>query len=128
MREVVKYLVRWKEFIAEHDSWKREEDLENTKEVVAEFEKKVNTEVRRQERLNMVEEKDFRRGELLGKYMAKRLYDWDDGRFENKYLSKLERNWKRWKRNNKMIWEEEASSFRVGTLKGREYQNYKCWT
>ena len=31
----------------EHDSWEREEDLENAKEVVAEFKKRVNTEVRR---------------------------------------------------------------------------------
>ena len=27
----------------------------------------------------MVEEKDFRRRELLGKFMAKMLYGWDDG-------------------------------------------------
>jgi len=37
----------------------------------------------------MVEEKDFRRGELPGKYTAK---IWDDGKFKNKYLKKLERN------------------------------------
>jgi len=36
--------VQWKEFTAEHDSWKREEDLENAKEVVAEFERRVNVE------------------------------------------------------------------------------------
>jgi len=31
---------------AEYDSWEREEDLENTKKVVAEFERRVNAEVR----------------------------------------------------------------------------------
>jgi len=31
----------------EHNSWKREENLENTKEIVAEFEGRLNTEVRR---------------------------------------------------------------------------------
>ncbi len=46
----------------------------------------MNTEVRRQEKLDLMEERDFRRGELLGKYMAKMLYRWDDGKFENKYL------------------------------------------
>ena len=44
------------------------------KEVVAEFKKRLNTEVRRQEKLNMIKERDFKRGELLGKYIAKMLY------------------------------------------------------
>jgi len=35
--------------------------------------------------------------ELLGKYMAKLLYGWDDRKFEEKYLNKLERNWRKWK-------------------------------
>ena len=50
--------------------------MENAKakEIVAEFERKINIEVRRQEKLNLVEEKNFRRGELLGKYMVKILY------------------------------------------------------
>jgi len=41
----------------------------------------------------MVEERDFRRRELSGKYTVKMLYGWNDGKFENKYLKKLERNW-----------------------------------
>jgi len=48
--------------------------LENAKKTVAKFEERVNTEVRRQEKLDRIEEKDFRRGELLEKYMAKILY------------------------------------------------------
>jgi len=32
--------------MVEHDIWEREEDLENTKEVVAEFGRRMNTEVR----------------------------------------------------------------------------------
>jgi len=43
---VVKYLVHWKGFTVEYDSWEKKEDLENTKEVVAEFEGKMNAEVR----------------------------------------------------------------------------------
>ena len=46
VRGVVKYLVQWKKFTAKHDSWEREEDLKNAKEVVAEFEGRVNTKVR----------------------------------------------------------------------------------
>jgi len=37
--------------------YRREENLENTKEIVAEFEERLNTEVRRQEKLDMVEER-----------------------------------------------------------------------
>jgi len=58
-----------------------------------EFERRMNVEVRRQERLDITEERDFRRRELLRKFMAKILYRWNDGKFEEKYLKKLERNW-----------------------------------
>ena len=40
----------------------------------------------------MVEERDFIRGELSGKYIMKMLYSWNDGKFKKKYLRKLERN------------------------------------
>jgi len=42
--------------------------------------------------LDRREEKNFRRGELPGKYMVKMLYEWDNGKFEKEYLRKLERN------------------------------------
>jgi len=38
--------VHWKEFTVEYDSWEKKEDLENTKEVIAEFEERKNVEVR----------------------------------------------------------------------------------
>ena len=41
-----------------------------------EFEGRISAEVRRQEKLDKMEEKDFRRGELSGKYMIKMLYRW----------------------------------------------------
>jgi len=40
--------------------------------------------------------------ELPGKYMAKLLYGWDDRKFEDEYLKKLEKNWKRWKEDRKI--------------------------
>jgi len=61
------------------------------------FEGRINVEVRRQEKLDIVEKKNFRRGELPGKYMAKMLYGWDNGKFEEENLRKLERNWQKWK-------------------------------
>jgi len=41
---------------------------------VEEFEERISAEVRRQEKLDMMEEKNFRRRELPGKYMVKMLY------------------------------------------------------
>jgi len=91
---VDKYLVRWKGFIAEHDTWKRRKALGNAREALEEFKGRMNAEVRRQEKLDMAKEKDFRRGELPGKFMAKMLYGWNNGKFEEEYLRKLERNLK----------------------------------
>jgi len=51
-----------------------EENLENTKELVVEFEERMNAEVRRQKKLDLAEEKNFRREELPGKYIVKILY------------------------------------------------------
>ena len=69
--------------------------MENIEKALEEFEERMNTEVRRQEKIDMVEERDFRRGELPGKFTAKMLYEWDNGKFEKKNSKKLERNWRR---------------------------------
>jgi len=53
-------------------------DLGNAKKTVAKFEERLNIEVKRQERINKIEDKDFRRGELSEKYIAKMLYEWND--------------------------------------------------
>jgi len=66
--------------------------LENTKEVVVKFEKRLSVEVRKQEKLNIVEKRNFRRRELPEKYIAKMLYRWDNRKFEAEYLEKLEEN------------------------------------
>ena len=71
--------------------------MKNTEEALKEFEGRMSVEVRRQEKIDMAEERDFRREELLGKFTAKMLYEWNDRKFEEEYLKKLERNWRRWK-------------------------------
>jgi len=48
IRGVERYLVQWKGFIAESNTWEKKEDLENAKELVDEFEGRLETEVRRQ--------------------------------------------------------------------------------
>ena len=37
----------------------------------------------------MIEKRDFRREELLGKYTVKILYKWNNRRFEEKYLNNI---------------------------------------
>ena len=83
-----KYLVRWKGYMAEEDSWEREINLKNAKEAVEEYEREYRREERRMEEEN--------KG-MLGRFMAKTLYGWDDREFDWEYLKKLERNWRRWK-------------------------------
>jgi len=83
--------------------WEKE-DLENAKELVNKFEERLEIEVRRQkeikERWKMklnprIDE--FQRSELLEKYTVKLLFGWNDKKFKNEYLKKLEKNWQRWK-------------------------------
>jgi len=74
------------------------ENLENTRELVEEFEKenKKDTEgILRMEKRD--KERIFYRGELPGKFTAKKLYGWDNKRYDEEYWGKLERNWKKWK-------------------------------
>ena len=42
IREKNKYLVRWKGFTAESDTWEGEENLENAKEAIEEYEREIN--------------------------------------------------------------------------------------
>ena len=56
------------------------------------FEERISIEVRKQEKLDLVKKRNFRREKLLEKYIAKILYRCDDGKFKKEYLKKLERN------------------------------------
>ena len=79
----------------EGDIWERRENLKNAEELIEEFEQ-GGVEVRRQENIEKKKEVDeYKRMELLEKYTAKLLYGWDDKKFENEYLKKLEKNWRR---------------------------------
>jgi len=60
--------------MAERDIWERKENLKNAEEALKKFEGRMSAEVRRQEKINMAEERDFRRGELPGKFTVKMLY------------------------------------------------------
>jgi len=106
-------LVRWKGFTAESDTWEGRKNLKNTKEAIKEFKKEYwqdMEDVARQER----EEGTYRRGELPGRFMARKLFGWLDKRYDQEYWGRLERNWRQWKgkrseggRTMKTIPEEE---------------------
>jgi len=49
--------------------------------------------VRRQER----EEGTFKREELLGRFIVRKLFGWLDKKYNEEYWMRLERNWRRWK-------------------------------
>jgi len=60
-------------------------------ELVDRFEKKYKEGARRIKKRNLKE--DYK-GELLGRYIAKLLYKWDDRKFDREYWGRLERNWR----------------------------------
>jgi len=96
MRGKNKYLVCWKGFMAESDTWEGRENLENAKEAVEEFKREYRRDmedVAWQER----KEGTFQRRELLGRFTAKTLYGWSDKQYDQEYWGRMERNWRRWK-------------------------------
>jgi len=46
VRGTEKYLVQWKRFMVEHDTWEKKENLVNTRELVNKFKERLNVEVR----------------------------------------------------------------------------------
>ena len=72
----------------EEDSWEKEANLKNAKKAVEEYEKEYGREGRKMEE---------ERREMPGRFTAKLLYRWDNGKFDWEYLKKLEKSWRRWK-------------------------------
>jgi len=78
--------------MAEKDTWEPRKNLGNMEDLVKEFEEEYGKIRRVRKRRNNKEDK---KGELLGRYMAKMLYGWDNKRFDKEYWEQLERNWKK---------------------------------
>ena len=74
-----------------------------------------------------MEERDFRRKELLGKFTARMLYRWDDGMFEDEYLKKLEKNWKRWKEDRQIDKSEHLKTIEEKIEKENEKIRKRDW-
>ena len=84
--------------------------------------------VQRQEQ----KEGTFRRGELPGRFMVRKLFGWLDKRYNEEYWARLERNWRRWKggraREQRTIEtikeeEEEVEQENLGLRKWTEEDN-----
>ena len=79
-----KYLVHWKGFTAESNTWEGRENLKNAQEVIKEFEKEYwrdMEDVAQQEH----EETMFKHRELPRKFTAKMLYKWSDKQYNQEY-------------------------------------------
>jgi len=106
----------------EGDTWERKENLKNAEELIEEFER-GGIEVRRQEG----EVEEYRRMELPGKYTAKLLYGWDDRKSEEEYLNKLEKNWKKWKKDRQIDESEHLKRIEVKMEKENEKIRRRDW-
>ena len=87
-----KFLVRWKGYMAEKDTWESRENLENAKELVEEFKRIYGEEVeelRQQEQEE--EEKEFSQ-ELPREFMAKLLYGWKKRRYKRERKKRWDEN------------------------------------
>ena len=86
-----KYLVQQKGFTVESDTQKGRENLGNAKEAIEEFEKEYRQDmenIRKQKR----KKGTFRREELPGRFIAKKLFGQIDKRYNQEYWERLERN------------------------------------
>jgi len=105
----VEYLVRWKGYTAEKDTWKKEGNLGNAREAVEEYEREYERTARR---IREEEDRSYKRSELPGRYTAKVLYGWDD-----RMMGDLRRSiWKSWKGTGENRKVENSSGGRI--LKG----------
>jgi len=70
--------------MVESDTWEEKENLKNTKEAIKEFKKEYRQnieDVARQEHKKGM----FRRGELPGRFTARKLFGWSDKRYDQEY-------------------------------------------
>ena len=73
VREKKKFLVRWKEYTVEDDTWKGRENLENVKKLLKEFEREYREETKELRQQELEEKKEYS-WELPCKFMTKLLY------------------------------------------------------
>jgi len=75
VREKEKFLVRWKGYTTEEDTWESRENLGNAKELVEEFEREYGEEAEELRRQELEEEEKKFSRELPREFTAKLLYE-----------------------------------------------------
>ena len=88
-------------------------NLTNTQEIIDKFHKKFPNAPRwiRKNNLGFQQYENFTKPNI-----PKTLYGWEDGKFERKYLEKLEQQWQRWKQRG--LLDNNSKFVRTQTLQG----------
>ena len=110
----MEYLVKWKNYPLEEASWEPVTNLTNAQEAIEEFHLEHPDAPRRVRIIEKQEEDTQPR-------VPKRLFGWQDGKFEPDDLERLERAWERWKgKDFATVWDEDDDEefVRTQTLKG----------
>jgi len=92
-----KFLVRWKGYTVEEDTWENRENLGNAKELVEEFKREYREEVKELRQQEQKEEKKEFSQELPRELTAKLLYGWGRRRYKKKREKRWDENWYQWK-------------------------------
>ena len=95
-----KFLVWWKEYTAEGNTWESRENLENAKELVEEFEREYGKEAEELRRQKLEEKEKKFSQELPREFTAKLLYGWGWRRYEREREKRWDENWSRWKNSS----------------------------
>jgi len=87
-----KFLVQWKGYTAEADTWKSRENLENARELIEEFEREYREEAEELRRQELEEEEKEFNCELPREFTAKLLYGWGRRRYEREREKRWDEN------------------------------------
>ena len=88
-----KFLVRWKGYMAEKDTWENRENLENAKELVEEFKREYKEEVKELRQQELEEEEREFSWELPREFIVKLIYEWGKRRYEREREKRWDENW-----------------------------------
>ena len=110
----MEYLVKWKNYPLEEASWEPVTNLTNVREAIEEFHLE-HPDAPRRVRIMEGTKSDTQPA------APKKLFGWQDGKFELDDLEQLERAWEKWKgKDFTTVWDKDDNEefARTQTLKG----------